>query len=158
MMASEMKNRMENKYRLVVSGRVEKPLNLSMDDLRRMDMVDTDRLKMICGEGDVRGSIGACRGVLLTDIINLAVVIAPEHNDTKKTYVVVSAGDDYKTVFAWQELFNTENGAGVIVVLEKEGLPLYENYASADLLSARDILTGPRYVRDVRYIDIRIVA
>lgn len=148
---------MGSKYCLVISGRVKNPLRLDMDDLRRMDMVETGRLQMICGEGDVRGAIGTCRGVLLTDIINLAEVIAPEHNDTKKTFLVASSGDGYKTVFAWQELYNTENGEGVVVVLEKNGLPLYENHTSADLISAKDILTGPRYVRDIRSIDIRIV-
>jgi DMSO/TMAO reductase YedYZ molybdopterin-dependent catalytic subunit len=144
-------------YTLTVSGRVTPPLTLRMEDLRRMDMVETDRLMMICGEGDVKGVLGKCRGVLLTDIINLTEVIAPEHNDTKKTYVVPIAEDGYKTVFAWQELYNTSTGEGVIVVLEKNGRPLYDNYGAADLISSLDILSGPRYVKNVRHVDIRIL-
>ena len=85
---------MGEEYCLTVSGRVTPLLTLSMEDLRRMDIVETAaQLKMICGEGDVKGTIGTCRGVLLTDIINLTEVIAPEHNDTKKTYVVVASKD-----------------------------------------------------------------
>lgn len=146
-----------SEYRLTVSGRVNPHLSLNMDALRRMDIVETDRLMIICGEGDPKGPLGACRGVLLTDIINLTEVIAPEHNDTKKTYVVASSNDGYKTVFSWQELYNTATGDGIIVILEKDGKPLYENYASADLISAMDHLTGPRWVRNIRNIDIKII-
>lgn len=67
-------------------------------------------------------------------------MIAPEHNDTKKMYVVAWSGDRNKTLFAWQELYNSENGEGVIVVLEKNGVPVYENYASAALIKLRPCL------------------
>lgn len=157
MNATDHKSTAAGTYHLVVTGRVKEPVTLSMDKLRQMDMVKTDHLKMICGEGDVKGDIGCCTGVLLTDIINLAEVIAPEHNDTKKMYVVATSDDGYKTLFAWQELYNSDNGEGIIVVLERDGVPVYDNYASADLVSARDILTGPRHVRDIRSIDIRIL-
>jgi len=153
----DQKNTTASTYRLVVTGRVKNPVTLSMENLRQMDIVETDQLKLICGEGDVKGDIGRCTGVLLTDIINLSEVIAPEHNDTKKTYVVTTSGDGYKTLFAWQELYNSENGEGIIVVLEKNGEPAYENYSSADLISAKDFLIGPRQVKDIRSIDIRIL-
>jgi DMSO/TMAO reductase YedYZ molybdopterin-dependent catalytic subunit len=144
-------------YRLTISGRVASPLELSMDQLRSLDMVETDELMMICGEGNPLGRLGRIKGALLSDIVNLADVIAPEHNDTKKTYLVASGLDGYKTVFAWQELYNTPNGEGVLVALEKDGAPLYEGYGSADLISSMDHLIGPRYVRDIVNIDIRIV-
>ena len=157
MNAIDNQSTMAGTYRLVVSGRVKNPVTLSMNDLRQMDIVETGPLKLICGEGDVKGDLGRCTGVLLTDIINLSEVIAPEHNDTKKMYVVAISGDGYKTLFAWQEIYNSDNGEGIIVVLEKNGVPVYEDYASADLISAKDILSGPRHVKDIRSIDIRIL-
>jgi hypothetical protein len=147
-----------NKYYLAISGRVKTPLALGMDELRRMDIVETDHLMIICGEGDPKGSLGRCKGVLLTDIVNLSEVIAPEHNDTKKTYLVASSEDGYKTVFSWQELYNTPTGEGVLVIFEKDGRPLYEDHSSADLISVIDHLSGPRWVKNIRYIEIKIVA
>lgn len=157
MNTSDTSQNIETPYRLVVSGRVEKTVTLTMDDLQTMDIVETDHLKMICGDGTVKRDLGSLSGVLLTDIINLSEVIAPEHNDTKKMYVAVTSGDGYKTLFAWQELYNSDNGEGVIVVLKKNGRPLYDHNESANLISAKDFLSGPRHVKDVRSIDIRIL-
>ena len=146
-----------NEYCLAVTGRVKTPLTLGMDELRRMDIVETDDVMIICGEGDPKESLGKCKGVLLTDIVNLTEVIAPEHNDTKKTYLVAISEDGYKTLFSWQELYNSATGEGVLVIFEKEGRPLYENHSSADLISVMDILPGPRWVKNIRRIEIKIL-
>jgi DMSO/TMAO reductase YedYZ molybdopterin-dependent catalytic subunit len=147
----------KNEYHLTVSGRVKRSLTLDMDELRRMDIVETDDVMIICGEGDPKESLGKCKGVLLTDIVNLTEVIAPEHNDTKKTYLVAISEDGYKTLFAWQELYNSATGEGVLVIFEREGKPLYEQYSSADLISVMDILPGPRWVKNIRRIEIKIL-
>ena len=146
-----------NEYYLTVTGRVKTPLMLGTDELFGMDVVKTDNLMIICGEGTPKRPLGKCRGVLLTDIINLAEVIAPEHNDTKKTYLVISSEDGYKTLFSWQELYNSATGDGVLVIFEKEGLPLYENHSSADLISMMDYLPGPRWVKNIRRIEVKIL-
>jgi DMSO/TMAO reductase YedYZ molybdopterin-dependent catalytic subunit len=149
------KHEKTNEYHLMVTGRVKTSLALGMDELRRMDIVETDDLMIICGEGEPKGQLGRCKGVLLTDIVNLTEVIAPEHNDTKKTYLVASSEDGYKTLFSWQELYNTATGEGVLIIFEKDGLPLYENHSSADLISVMDHLSGPRWVKNIRYIEIK---
>jgi len=147
-----------NEYQLTVTGRVKTPLTLGMDELRHMDIVETDDLMIICGEGDPKRALGRCKGVLLTDIVNLTEVIAPEHNDTKKTYLVASSEDGYKTLFSWQELYNSVVGDGVLVIFEKDGRPLYENHSSADLISVMDHLSGPRWVKNIRHIEVKILA
>ena len=139
---------------LRIIGRVAQPLFISYAALCAMDTVDTGTLPMICGSGEPKGKIGNCRGVLLAELINLAEVVVLEHNDTKKMYVVVASDDGYKTVFSWQELFNSINGEGILVILEKDGQPLYQGNGEVDLISSRDHLTGPRYVRRLKTIEI----
>ena len=148
----------ENTTIFRVIGRVEKERDFTLGILQGMDAVETEEnLFHACGDGEKRGSIDACRGILLTDIINEAEVIVIDHNDTKKMYVVVAAKDGYRTVFSWQELYNTEVGKGVIVVLEKGKRKLYEETGSVDLFSSCDFLTGPRYVKKVATIEIIMI-
>lgn len=150
---------MDNNTTLIrVTGRVEKEREFTLKELLTMDTVTTEEnLHHACGDGEARGRLGSCRGVLLTDLINKAEVVVTEHNDTKKMYVVVIAEDGYRTVFSWQELFNTVVGEGVVVILEKEDKKLYDEKGSIDLFSSNDFLTGPRYVKKVAIIEINIL-
>ena len=140
-----------------ISGRVEETRGISLDELLGMEMIEFKDLLLACGSGVPKGQINSCRGVPLTDVINLAKVVITDHNDTKRMYVVASAGDGYTTVFSWQELFNTSVGEGVIVLLEKDGRRVYEANGSVDLFSARDILTGPRYVKKLSSLRVLMV-
>jgi len=140
-----------------IIGRVAQPLSISYEALGVMDTVETGTLPMICGSGEPKGKIGNCRGVLLAELINLAEVVVKAHNDTKKMIVVVASDDGYKTVFSWQEIFNSINGEGILVILEKDGQPLYQGNGEVDLISSRDHLTGPRYVRRLKTIEIIMV-
>ncbi len=146
-----------NNHGLRISGRVTAPLFFGIKSLRSMDVLETDDLPLHCGSGESKGRLGTCRGVLLADIINRAEVIITDHNDTKKMYVVAASDDGYKAVFSWQEIFNSANGEGILVLLERDGKPLYEGCGKVDLLSARDHLSGPRYVKDLKSVEIVMV-
>ncbi len=140
-----------------LSGRVEKISTVTVEDLLSMDMVEEKDLLLACGSGEPKGRIKQFRGVLLADIVNNASVIVKEHNDTKRMYIIASSDDGYATVFSWQELFNTSVGEGVIVVLEKDGKPVNDGDGSVDIFSARDFLSGPRYVKRLANIEIKML-
>ena len=137
-----------------ITGRLTTPRLVDWQQLAAMASVEIDGLQMICGSGEPKGAIGHCKGVLLADIINSVDVLITDHNDTKKMYIIASADDGYKTVFSWQEIFNTATGEGVMVVLEKGHKALDGDRQVVDLLSTRDFLTGPRHVRDLSTIEI----
>lgn len=143
---------------LVVDGQVSEPRNFSLSEILEMDRIEVSRVRHACGSGDLKGEIGSCSGVLLTDIINGVQVSVSDHNDTKKMYIITSSNyDGYSTVFSWQELYNTDVGEGVLIVIERDGKKLYENTGRIDLLSSRDVLTGSRYVKNLCHIQIMII-
>jgi hypothetical protein len=143
--------------KLLVTGRVIKPLVLGMEELRAMDTEEIADLMVICGDGDPKGSIRNCKGVLLENVIRMADVIKAEHNDTKKMFIVVSAHDSYRVVFSWQEIFNTSVGGGVMILLERDGKPLDGEKGQLELISAEDHFTGSRYVRGLKNIEVVLV-
>jgi hypothetical protein len=140
--------------KLVVTGRVTRPLELGMEKLRAMDTEEIADLMIICGDGDPKGNIRNCKGILLENVIRMADVIKEEHNDTKKMFIVVSAHDGYKVVFSWQEIFNTSVGGGVMILLERDGKTLDGEQGQLELISAEDYFTGSRYVRGLKNIEV----
>lgn len=137
-----------------VVGEVAREYHYGLDKLLTMDRISADDLLIACGSGEPKRRASGFSGVLLTDIINKVEVIIHEHNDTKRMFVVISSDDGYRTVFSWQELFNSEVGSGVMVLLEKEGKSIPKECGCVDLLSARDFLIGPRYVKRLSTVTI----
>ena len=140
-----------------ICGRVKTPLVFSIEKLQAMESVEADDLLLTCGSGEPKGRINQCRRVLLADIIHRSNVLVTDHNDTKKMFIIASSDDGYKTVFSWQEVFNTSVGDGIMVLLEKDGKPLYNGNGPVDLFSAKDYLTGPRYVKELADVEIIMV-
>lgn len=152
----EIRNNYE-KYCVSVEGLVEQPYSFSIEELLKLDTVEAGDLLHACGSGEPKGRIEKCRGILLTDLMGLVNITITDHNDTKKMYVIASSSDGYSTVFSWQELFNTSVGEGVMLVLERDGEKVYEEKGHVDLFSARDFLTGPRYVKQLASIKVMMI-
>ncbi len=139
---------------LRVTGRVGKPLMLTMADIRSMETEEFRDVFIVCGTGTPRDTIKGCKGVLIEKILQKADVLKEEHNDTKKMFLVAEADDGFKVVFSWQEIFNTAIGGGVAVLTERDGKPLDETRDRIDLISTQDYFAGSRYVRDLRQIEV----
>ncbi|MES1161454.1 MAG: sulfite oxidase-like oxidoreductase, partial [Rhizobacter sp.] len=60
-------------------------------------------------------------------------------------------------VFSWPELFNTEVGGGVLAVFERDGQPLADREGRIALVSARDQRGGPRSVRWLARLGVRVI-
>jgi DMSO/TMAO reductase YedYZ molybdopterin-dependent catalytic subunit len=97
------------------------------------------------------------RGVRLTAILERAGLANTDPNDWKHTVVLATATDNYRVVFSWPELFNSDLGASVLVVFERDGQPLADREGHIALVSAKDQRTGPRSVRWLRQLDIKVL-
>lgn len=142
---------------LRITGKVKHPLALSGRELCAMDAEEVTDLPIFCGSGTPKGRIGRCRGVLLENVLRMAEVLTVEDNDTKKMFIIASAGDGYKVVFSWQEIFNTPIGGGVMILIEKDGKSLCEAHSQFELISVEDYFTGSRYVRGLQDVHVALV-
>ncbi|MFN3709718.1 MAG: molybdopterin-dependent oxidoreductase [Alishewanella aestuarii] len=140
---------------LQVSGHVEQPLQLTVAQLAAEFALHQDgNFPLICQSGANKGKLEHFKGVLLRDILSRAKIISREHNELKKIVIIATASDDYKAVFSWNELFNSELGEGVLVFFEKNGAQLNDFEGKIALVSSKDIRTGPRHVRWLKQIDV----
>jgi len=130
---------------LRVTGDVEAPVALTLDDLRKLPVQS--------------GADGSRRvtGVLLRDVLKRAKLVEREPRGFRRSVVIATARDGYKAVFSWAELFLSPIGDGVYVVLERDGAPLPPSEGPLALVSLNDTSRGPRHVKWLSGLEVRML-
>lgn len=143
---------------LRVSGNVARPLTLSVDDLKRLPVQRVEDRRVVGAPGIAAETVRRYTGCLLRDVLDAAGLTEKARRDLRRSYVVASASDDYQVVFSWGELYNSPLGAGVLVVYEIDGAPLADSEGRIALQSLKDDRPGPRHVKWLSRVDVRIAA
>ena len=139
-----------------VRGAVKTALRLDADALGRFPAESIGSFTQ-SRRADGGESASTVRGVLLTALLDRAALAGKDRHDWKKSVVVATASDGYRVVFSWPELFNTPAGASVLVVFERDGQPLGAQEGRIALVSGGDQRTGPRHVRWLQTLDVRVL-
>ena len=137
---------------ITVSGDVEKPLTLTIDSLKNMNVVTIENFTVVCESGANMKENKSCRGVLLKDILEKAKIIQLNHKD-RNFYIVARATDNYKASFSWAEIFNNPTGDNVYVIFEENNQPI-KAQGEMILICKNDIKTGPRHVYWLNSIEV----
>jgi DMSO/TMAO reductase YedYZ molybdopterin-dependent catalytic subunit len=141
---------------VIVSGAVKTPLTLKLEDLKGFPQEQIGSVS-ITRRVDDKDATSIVRGVRLTAVLERASLLSADHNDWKHTIVVATATDGYRVVFSWPELFNSDAGTSVLVVFERDGQPLADREGHIALVSGRDLRTGPRSVKWLSRLDVRVL-
>ncbi|QQC65813.1 molybdopterin-dependent oxidoreductase [Paraburkholderia ginsengisoli] len=143
---------------LVLSGRFQRPLSLSLDQLRRYDSVTATPFDLRCYTTNrfIR-SVDAYRGVRLTTLITEAGLPNDVRGEFKRTVFVAVGQDGYVVTFSWHELFNTPVGESVLVAYECGGRSLDAEDGAPILFSGADLLPAPRHVKRLARIEARVL-
>jgi DMSO/TMAO reductase YedYZ molybdopterin-dependent catalytic subunit len=144
---------------LVLSGRFQRPLSLSLDELRRYDSVTATPFDLRCYTTNrfIR-SVDAYRGVRLTTLITQAGLPDEVPGEFKRTVFVATGQDGYVVTFSWHELFNTAIGENVLIAYECGGRQLDAEDGAPILFSGSDILPAPRHVKRLARIEARVLS
>lgn len=144
---------------LSLTGDFQRPLTLTLDQLRDRGNVRADPFDLRCFTTNrfIR-KVDSYRGVLLKDLIEVAGLRNDRPGDFKRTIFIAVAHDGYAVTFSWHELFNTPIGECVLVAFERGDAPLSIEDGAPLLFSAADILPAPRHVKRLAGIVARVVA
>jgi hypothetical protein len=141
---------------VVVSGPVKTPLTLRVDDLKAFPAADIQSAS-VTRRVDKEEVASTVRGVKLAAVLDRAGFVGSDQNEWKHTVVLATATDGYQVVFSWPELFNTDVGAGALLVFERDGQPLADREGRIALVSAKDTRLGPRSVRSLARLEVRVL-
>lgn len=102
-------------------------------------------------------SIKNIKGILLKDIIEKAAIDISSPKLLSEIFVTCVASDNYKVVFSWNELFNTEIGKHVMVITAADGKPAKDGEDRIAIISTMDQATGRRFVKSLAKVIIEQV-
>lgn len=138
---------------LEVTGQVATPLMLDRKQLlalKRMDFTESRTVEQ--GGKSVMLSL-TYQGVPLRHLLDRAG-LKPDRREIRKAIVLLTARDGYQASFSWGELYNTQAGDGVIVVLRHGPDELLDTEGAPSLRSLQDLRPGPRHVRWLSKIEV----
>ena len=139
-----------------VGGDVKRPAAIGPDALRAFAAPAQSTVKS-SRDVDGRQQHSVVRGVTLRAVLEQAGLAERDRFDWRKTVVIAIARDNYRAVFSWPELFNTEAGAQVMLAYERDGTPLGTGEGPIALHAPGDTRTGPRHVKWLKRIEVRIL-
>jgi hypothetical protein len=135
-----------------VTGKVRAAQTFQYADFKKFSQQGIGDVVITNHKGEVQGTALDMRGILLRD------VLATVHLDTdtaklfSEYYFVCKARDNYKVVYSWNELFNSATGNNVFIVLEKQEKSMADSEDGILMVSATDVNTGRRYVKNLEAI------
>ncbi|HEY2608695.1 MAG TPA: molybdopterin-dependent oxidoreductase [Paraburkholderia sp.] len=143
---------------LLLSGRFQRPLSFSLEQLKRYESVMATPFDLRCYTTNrfIR-SVDAYRGVRLTTLIVEAGLPNEVPGEFKRTVFIAVGQDGYVVTFSWHELFNTPIGENVLVAYECGGRMLDADDGAPILFSGSDILPAPRHVKRLARIEARVL-
>ena len=138
---------------ITLTGDVEKPLTLSLDDLRRLPRETVSVKNEHAGKDEVY------EGTSLAGLLKQAGVAqgARLRGKAMATCVVAEGSDGYRVVFSLAELDSDFEDSGVIVADTVDGKPLDEKLGPLRLVAPHDKRPA-RWVRMLRSIQVVNVA
>ena len=145
---------------LTVKGSVEREITLSVDDLKRLPVQRMDDVRSVRDASGAAPAAESARhyvGCLLRDVLEHAKPVEKKRMDFRKSAVIATASDGYRVVFSWAELYLSPIGDGVLVVYERDAAPLDDREGRIALVSLKDTRPGPRHVKWLQSVELRVL-
>ena len=143
--------------KFIIEGKVKNSFSFSLDQASQYKVTSLDSIVIYNHLMQRKRVIKNIQGILLKDVIDKAVIDISTPKLLSEVYITCIASDNYKVVFSWNELFNSETGNHVIVITAADGKPSKDSGDRIAILSAADHATGRRFVKGLTRIIIEQV-
>ena len=127
----------------------------SLTDLEKMPQTELGDISIKNHRGEVKRTLRHAKGVLLIELLAKAGIDTEKPKELSQYYFVLTASDNYKNVYSWNELFNSETGNKVYIITGKEGKGISDAEDRIAAISLTDLNTGMRYIRGLARINIK---
>ncbi len=143
--------------KFVIEGKVKNNIVFTLDQASQYKTTATDSIVIYNHLMQKKRSIKNIKGILLKDIIDKAVIDASSPKLLSEYYITCMAADNYKVVFSWNELYNTEVGNHVIIITEADGKMSKDGEDRIAILSTADKATGRRFLKSLTKVIVERV-
>ena len=132
-----------------ISGTIKTESVITVDSLNAYPLQAIGDIKVTNHLGEFKHEDDKLKGVLLKDILSHTILAANSPKLYSRFYFSCIGNDGYAVVYSWNELFNTEVGNHVFIIMEKNGVKVDKMPESIQMTSAVDFKTGRRYLHNL---------
>lgn len=140
-----------------VEGDIKNGYVVTVSDLKSFPSNSIDSVRIYSHNMAYRKTLKKLKTVLLKDVLAKAEFNVAGPKWLSEFYITCIASDNYKVVFSWNELFNSDLGKKIAIVIEEDGKALDQSPDRIALVSPADHATGRRYVKGLSKIIIQRV-
>jgi len=142
---------------ITIEGQIKKTVVLELSDIKKFNTVTVDSVRITNHLMEYRKTIKNIKGVSLKDILSKIEFDVSSPKLMSELYIVCMASDNYKAVFSWNEIFNSDLGKQALIIVSADGMAAENRDDRIALLSPSDHATGRRYVKGLQKIIIQRV-
>jgi len=139
----------------LIIGKVKKESVITMDSLNKLPLKEIGNIKVTNHLGEFKHQDEHLKGVLLKDVLRNTTFAISSPKLLSQLYFVCSGADGYKVVYSWNELYNTEVGDHVFILMEKNGIQAVQMPENIQMTSMLDFKTGRRYLHNLSKIEVK---
>lgn len=136
-------------HQFTISGQIKRESVITMDSLNKYPIKEIGEIKVTNHMGDFKHKDDKLKGVLLKDILSHSELTATSPKLFSRFYFTCVGSDGYTVVYSWNELFNTEIGDNVYILMEKNGVKADKMPESLQMASMLDFKTGRRFLHNL---------
>lgn len=138
-----------------ITGAVKNSVTYTINDILKFKQTDLGDVSINNHKGDVKYVAHNVKGVLVKSLLDSVKFSIAKPKELSQMILVFEASDGYKTVYSWNEIFNSETGNNIYILTEKDGKSLPVMNERIQVLSTTDINMGMRRMRGLAKIEIR---
>lgn len=138
-----------------VEGAVKQPITFSLKDMAELGIQKKDSLVITNHLLERKSVLHNIQAVLLKDLLSKVIIDQDNPKLLSEYYLVCKAADNYKVVFSWNELFNSETGNNACIITGYDGKTGAAMDNRIALVVFSDKATGRRYVKGLQKIIIK---
>ncbi|NNU33312.1 molybdopterin-binding protein [Mucilaginibacter sp. S1162] len=132
-----------------IGGKVKKGSVITMDSLKQYTIQTIGDIKITDHTGVFKHEDDKLKGILIKDVLSHTQFDVGSPKLLSTLYFVFVAADGYKVVYSSNELYNTEVGNHVYILMEKNGVKTSAMKESLQMTSMMDLKTGRRYLHNL---------
>ena len=136
---------------------VPRPRVFTVQDLERLDRHDLGPTQVLCFSGRPIAQVDSYVGARLVDVLDSCGLSERPRPELKRCVVCARGQDGYQAIFSWNELYNSAIGGKVLVLYQKNAEPLDAHLGAICLISANDARLGPRHLRGLSQVTVRML-
>ena len=137
---------------LLISGKIKKEWLFTQRDLDTFHTVPVGDVQITNHLGVQKGIAKNMKGIPVKALLDRALMDAANPKLLSEFYFTFIASDNYKTVFSWNEIFNTETGNHLFIITEKDGKKIKDTDDRILFMATADFRTGRRYIKGLNRI------